>query len=322
MKEIVVSKNEAGKRLDGFLNSYLKEASQGFIYKMLRKKNITLNDRKADGKEKLSEGDSIKIFFSDETFEKFRGGANTRLKEQLPQISAGFGEFPVIYEDENIILADKPKGMLSQKASPGDISLNEWLIEYLLKKGDITAESLDTFRPSICNRLDRNTSGLVICGKTLVGSQVMNELIRDRRVRKFYRTVVKGKVAGELTIKGYLSKNVKTNKVFIEDKPLDESYSYIETRYRQITYYPDDNATLLEVELITGKPHQIRAHLSSTGHPVIGDIKYGGPGIKGLNSQLLHSYRLVFPKDMEKPFENIAGREFTAPCPAEFNLFR
>ncbi len=190
MKEVVVSKNEAGKWLDGFLNSYLKEASTGFIYKMLRKKNITLNDKKADGKEKLSEGDSIKIFFSDETFEKFRGGGRQSLQQDMKKISQQFGEFPLIYEDENIILADKPKGMLSQKAEAGDISLNEWLIEYLLNKGEISVESLDTFTPSICNRLDRNTSGLVICGKTLIGLQEMNELIRERRLRKVNRTVV------------------------------------------------------------------------------------------------------------------------------------
>ncbi len=138
MKEIIVSDNEAGKRLDGFLDTYLREASKGFIYKMLRKKNITLNDKKADGKEKLSKGDSIKIFFSDETLLKFRGDRDAALQRDIKSVADKYEELPVIYEDENIVLVNKPRGMLSQKASPQDLSLNEWLIEYLLKTGAVT----------------------------------------------------------------------------------------------------------------------------------------------------------------------------------------
>jgi 23S rRNA pseudouridine955/2504/2580 synthase len=210
--------------------------------------------------------------------------------------------------------------MLSQKAEAGDDSLNDWLIEYLLENGEITTKSLETYRPSICNRLDRNTSGLVVCGKTLAGSRKMNELIRDRSVRKFYRTIVVGRLSDKLTIKGYLFKNEKTNKVIISDKPEDDRYSYIETAYEPVKYNKDLDMTLLEVELITGKTHQIRAHLSSVGHAIIGDVKYGGPKFRGINSQLLHSYRLEFPEGMEGAFDRLSGRVFIADLPKEFKL--
>lgn len=321
MKEIIIGENEASKRLDSFLNFYLKEASSGFIYKMLRKKNITLNDKKADGKEKLKTGDVIKIFFSDETLEKFRGAQSNSINDDIGKITRKYGELPVIYEDDNIVLVNKPKGMLSQKAEAGDESLNDWLIEYLLKKGEVTTESLETYRPSICNRLDRNTSGLVVCGKTLTGLRKMNELIRDRSVRKFYRTIVTGKLTDRLSIRGYLFKNVKTNKVIISDKPEDDRFTYIETAYEPVKYYKDHDMTLLEVELITGKTHQIRAHLSSVGHAIIGDVKYGGPKFRGINSQLLHSYRLEFPKISDGQFDNLSGREFIADLPGEFRNF-
>ncbi|MCR5404844.1 MAG: RluA family pseudouridine synthase [Butyrivibrio sp.] len=341
MKEIVVGKNEEGKRFDSFLKSYLKEASSGFIYKMLRKKNITLNDKKSDGKDKLNAGDSIKIFFSDETLNKMRGSGsndifynpakvlpreeqNSNFHEHRATISNlddffNIDEFPVIYEDENIVLADKPVGMLTQKAAPCDFSLNDWLIHYLLKKGDVTSSSLETYRPSVCNRLDRNTSGLVICAKTLTGARKMNELIRDRSVSKYYRTIVGGKLTESMKLKGYLCKDEKKNIVTIrQDAKGASGFSYIETEYVPVNYIPQKNLTMLEVKLITGKPHQIRAHLSSIGHPVAGDIKYGGQRLKGINHQLLHSYRLIFPSDMEAPFNHLSGREFNAPLPKAF----
>lgn len=322
MKEITVGVNEEGKRLDSFLKSYLKEASGSFIYKMLRKKNITLNNKKADGKEKLSSGDSIKLFFSDETFEKFRGQKESSGFKNLRDALKTFGEFPVVFEDDNIVLVNKPWGVLSQRASQDDLSLNEWLIDYLYDKGELTKESLSTYRPSICNRLDRNTSGLIICAKTLIGARKMNEIIKDRSVEKYYRTIVTGRIKDGLSLIGFLKKDEKTNKVTIKDKdPKDDSYSYIETEYEPVEYIKDRDLTLLEVKLVTGKPHQIRAHLSSIGHPIIGDVKYGGKKIKGLNTQLLHSYRLVFPDNMGEPFTDIEGREFIAQLPDKFKEF-
>ncbi len=316
MREIVIGSNEADKRLDKFLNFYFNEASSGFIYKMLRKKNITLNGKKADGTEKLKINDVIKVFFSDETFEKLKGEAlknesDGKALDKLKNIS-------VIYEDDNIVLLNKPFGVLSQKAKADDISLNEWLIEYLLKKGVISKDSLSSYRPSICNRLDRNTSGLVICAKSLIGARTMNDLISKRNIDKYYRTVVFGYLSKPLSLKGYLSKDEKKNKVDIKMSDPGDGYSYIETDYEPIEYIKDRDLTVLEVKLVTGKPHQIRAHLSSIGHPIIGDVKYGGQKVGSLSHQLLHSYRVRFPDNLEKPFDILSGKEFTAPLPKEF----
>jgi 23S rRNA pseudouridine955/2504/2580 synthase len=323
MKEIIIGANEKNKRLDGFLKSYLKNASSGFIYKMLRKKNITLNGKKSDGTDKLCEGDIVRIFFTDETLSKFRGGSGSGT--DISSFTKAFneiGDLQIIYEDDNIVLVNKPAGVLSQKAKDGDISLNEWLIGYLLSKADVTAKSLETYKPSICNRLDRNTSGLVICAKSLDGARKMNELIKLRGVGKFYRTIVSGNLTDDIFLKGYLYKDEKKNKVtIVKEDPGDPDYSYIETNIRPIEYNESKDLTMLEVELITGKPHQIRAHLSSIGHPVIGDHKYGGRAAFGLKYQLLHSYRLSFPDNMEEPFESLSGKEFVADLPKEFKLF-
>ncbi len=325
MKEIVIGANEQGKRLDSFLKTYLKEASSSFIYKMLRKKNITLNDKKADGKEKLSTGDSVKIYFAEETLLKFIGeskGSSPGANSSYGKAMDSFGPLPVIYEDDNIVLVNKPAGILSQKASDNDLSLNEWLIDYLLEKGEVSEESLLTYRPSICNRLDRNTSGLVICAKSLAGARKMNSLIKERKVDKYYRTIVNGHLTQKVSLKGYLYKDEKSNKVTIKAQdPSDDRYSYIETEYEPVEYLKDSDMTLLEVKLITGKPHQIRAHLSSIGHPIIGDVKYGGARVKGLNYQLLHSYRVVFPGELEEPFDNIRGNEYIATLPKDFDKF-
>ena len=344
MKEIIIGANEADKRLDSFLKSYLKEASGGFIYKMLRKKNITLNGKKAEGTEKLKVGDSVKIFFADETLEKFRGTSGSKAGSDVSvsgNESGGkskwatggniadytkaydkLGDLEVVYEDENILLVDKPAGVLTQKASNSDVSLNEWLIGYLLETGVVTGESLETYRPSVCNRLDRNTSGLVICAKSLTGARKMTELIRTRSVDKYYRTIVCGRLSEKVSLKGYLYKDEARNRVEIKkDYPKDDRYSYIETEYEPVEYIPDQDLTMLEVKLVTGKPHQIRAHLSSIGHPIIGDTKYGGKKVSGLKYQLLHSYRLVFPEGLEEPFDVLSGKEFTAKLPDIFNKF-
>lgn len=316
MREIVIGPNEADKRLDRFLTFYFKEASSGFIYKMLRKKNITLNGKKADGTEKLKNSDVIKVFFSDETFEKLKGKNEAARKEGLALEK--LGNISVIYEDQNVVLVNKPFGVLSQKAKADDVSLNEWLIDYLLDKGDITAESLSSYRPSICNRLDRNTSGLVICAKSLQGARVMNELISLRNIDKYYRAVVCGHLTKAMSLKGYLSKDEKQNKVDIKTKDPGDGYSYIETEYEPLQYIKEKDLTLLEVKLVTGKPHQIRAHLASIGHPIIGDVKYGGKKVSSLNHQLLHSYRVRFPEGLDEPFDILAGKEFIAKLPKEF----
>ncbi|WP_243108289.1 RluA family pseudouridine synthase [Butyrivibrio sp. X503] len=323
MKEIIIGVNEEGKRLDGFLKSYLPNASKGFIYKMLRKKNITLNNKKADGLEKLQKNDSIKIFFSDDTMAKFRGkDSNTDFRNPSDIDLTQYGEIEIIFENEHVLFASKPSGLLSQKAEADDISINDWLIDYLLTKGQITGESLDTYKPSICNRLDRNTSGIVICAKSLIGARIMNSMLSDRSLDKFYIAVVSGKLTDSSLLKGYLRKDADLNKVeILKDDPKDTNYSYIETYFTPVKYNPESDTTVLLVKLITGKPHQIRAHLSKTGHPIIGDTKYGGRREKGINNQLLHSYKISFPKEMPVELSDLAGKEYIAPLPVEFSRY-
>lgn len=308
MKLLLVSTNEAGQRLDKLLAKYLNEAPKGFIYKMLRKKNITLNGKKASGNELLSLGDEVRLFFSDETLNKFHTSTYRKASKKLD----------IIYEDEHIVLINKPAGMLSQRAEGKEESLVEYLITYLIESGSMTEEQLSSFHPSVCNRLDRNTSGIVIAGKSLAGLQEMSRLLGERSLHKYYRCIVAGRMKGGCRLKGYLKKDHDSNQVKILEEPEEDALP-IETEYRVLGY--GEGNTLLEVLLITGRSHQIRAHLASIGHPIIGDPKYGKQGTNERYSrayqvrhQLLHAYRLEFPK-MEEPFAYLSGKVFTAPVP-------
>ncbi len=316
MKEFSIHENEAGQRLDKYLKKLLKEANASFIYKMLRKKNIVLNGKKADGTEKLNTGDEVTLFLSDETFEKFHGAE--RNQKQLDAYSSiPIKKLEIVYEDEDIVIINKPVGMLSQKAKPEDVSANEHIIAYLIRNNKLTAEDLNTFKPSICNRLDRNTSGILIAGKTLKGLQEMSEVLKERSVKKYYRCIVHGVLHEKTYLKGYLSKDEKINKVTIyKTKPTDKNLVClpIETEYRPIASV--NGFTELEVHLITGRSHQIRAHLASIGHPIVGDFKYGAPQGKEsilkelkIKSQMLHAYRICFPD----------GREVIAPTPKQYD---
>ncbi|MGN1166760.1 MAG: pseudouridine synthase [Lachnospiraceae bacterium] len=329
MRELNIHGNEAGQRLDKYLKKYFKEAPGSFIYKMLRKKNIVLNGKKADGSEKLSVGDKVKLFLSDETIEKFSGGQNVKVNRNSDLMKKGRKiHIPVIYEDSQVLFLNKPSGMLSQKAVPSDFSLNEYVISYLLEKEEITEEELCTFRPSICNRLDRNTSGIIAAGKTLAGLQELSELFRYRNLKKYYLCIVKGRIKEPAYINGYLKRDLNAHKVTVmteeelkkaEDK---EQFLPIETEYIPLAY--SDKMTLLKVHLITGRTHQIRAHLASQGHPVAGDYKYGDrifnePFKKQyrIEDQLLHAYELKMP-ELAGTLKEISGKTFTAEVPPVF----
>ncbi len=316
MQELHVTANEAGQRLDKLLAKFLNQAPKSFLYKMMRKKNIVLNGKKCTGNEKLKQGDSIKLFFSDETIEKFSAGTYvTPKKEKINML-------PIIYEDEQVLLMNKPVGVLSQKAKDSDVSAVEILINYLIETNQLSKEQFKTFHPSICNRLDRNTSGILVAGKTLPALQEMNRFFKERTIAKYYRCLVKGRVIkNEDYIKGYLVKDQKTNKVSITKKKTEEGVP-IETEYCVIQ--SNDEVSLLEVHLITGKTHQIRAHLASIGHPIIGDYKYGDKQINemyrqeyGLKSQLLHAYRLEMPSS-DGSLAYLNDKKFVAELPDKF----
>lgn len=392
MYQVRITEKDAGQRLDRYLHRILPRAESGFIYKMLRKKNIKLNDKKADGGERIAAGDSVTIYFSDETLEKFMGSrirafldraahreessrrsesvgkvqgsaelervAGNRKSETISRedyISAcdNIQNVRILYENDHILLVDKPAGVLSQKAEPADVSLNEWLIGYLLQNNTLTEEELAVYKPSVCNRLDRNTSGIVLCSKTLRGARLLGGLLKNRRIQKYYRLYVKGIISEGQSIEGYLIKDENLNKVFIESVARDDSDDYtkqtgevqaehhkpyrerremrsleeIKSSYIKTVYKPiqaEQDKTLLEVELITGKTHQIRAHLASIGHPLLGDYKYGDRTWNDeyrkkyrVKSQLLHAYRVVFPQ-LEEPFEDLSGRTFIAELPDIF----
>ncbi len=317
MKEINVSKNEAGQRFDKLLNKVLSEATTSFIYKMLRKKNIVLNDKKASGNEKLKEGDNIKIYLSDETFEKFSNSGNKGYEEALKDLD--FKALNIIYEDENILLADKPAGVLSQKAKPEDVSINEQILAYLIHKGELNDETMKSFKPGICNRLDRNTSGIVIFGKSLVALQETAKLLKDRNLDKYYICLVKGEIKEGALIKGFLKKN-DDNIVTIDHK--DNGGDPIETAYEPLE--SNGAYTLLKIKLITGKTHQIRAHLASIYHPLVGDTKYGDKETNtifkkkyALKHQLLHAYELKFP-NLKGELAYLSGKKYICPLPDYF----
>lgn len=311
MQEIHITENEAGQRFDKLLGKYLNEAPKSFLYKMLRKKNITLNGRKATGNEKLAVGDTVKLFLADDTIAKF---SDVKIKQTKVALD-------ILYEDKHILLINKPAGMLSQKAASDDESVVEHLISYLLQSGQISPGELRSFKPSVCNRLDRNTSGIIVAGKSLTGLQSMGEMLKERSVKKYYRCLVCGRIAEKQYIKGYLVKNESTNTVTVSKTVVPDSQA-IETEYEPV--FTDGEVTLLEVHLITGRTHQIRAHLASVAHPIVGDYKYGIKRVNdaykdrfGLQSQLLHAYRIEMPV-ITNELKQLSGKVITAPLPKQF----
>ena len=320
MKLLVIEGHEAGQRLDKYLGRYLAQAPKSFLYKMMRKKNITLNGKKCEGSEKLAVGDEIKLFFSDETLEKFAGKG---MEDEIPTLRKEW----IVYEDQNVLLLNKPVGMLSQKAEKTDVSAVEHVLAYLRDKGELTEESYRRFHPSVCNRLDRNTSGLLIVGKSMAGLQGMSAVLKDRSLHKDYLCVVKGRIAEGCHIKGYLFKDEVKNVVQIHNEEVTGSLP-IETWYTPLQYGnlegTDQSVTLLKVRLVTGRSHQIRAHLASIGHPILGDYKYGDRKTNdickkkyGFNYQLLHAWKLTLPQ-MEGELSYLSGKEFTAKMPELF----
>lgn len=313
MREIIISENEANQRFDKFLAKYMNQAPKSFFYKMMRKKNITLNGKKVTGSEKLSIGDSVKLFLAEETIEKFIGETKIDVVKD--------NNLDIVYEDNYVLIVNKPVGMLSQKAEKNDISVVELIIDYLLKSGQLQNEELRTFKPGVCNRLDRNTSGLVTAGKSLAALQELSLAFKERTMKKYYRCLVKGEVKEAAYINGYLIKDEKKNQVIITDKPIPLA-SRIETEYNPII--SRNGYTLLEVHLITGKTHQIRAHLASVGHPIIGDYKYGDRRTNDrfkdkyqLKSQILHAYRLEFP-ETNGDLSGLSGKTVYAKLPDLF----
>ena len=339
MQEIKIESSSEGQRLNKFLGRYLDNAPQSFLYKMLRKKNIKYNNGKADGSEILKAGDRIQIYMSDDAICNFRkdgmiplmstsdhkfenidsNDGNTARELSSPKQNP-LKQIPILYENEDVLILNKPSGILSQKAVASDYSLNEQIVEYYKWKGG----SLSLFTPSVCNRLDRNTSGIILAGMSLKGTQMLSRVLKARTTDKYYLTIVCGTVAQATTIKGFLCKKKNHNQVVIfrtKEEALANGYqeaAFIETQYQPLAHGKSgkEDFTLLKVKLVTGKTHQIRAHLKSVGHPIIGDGKYGLKSVNayiksafGIRHQLLHAFYIRFPEDIDSV---LAGKSFTA----------
>lgn len=363
MREIQILANDAGQRLNKYLMKYLDAAPSSFVYKMLRKKNITLNGKKAAGDEILADNDIVTLFLSEETIGKFKKqtgstGAGfdkksrpentkyddmsgTAIFNHVARKKQNYSNLNILYKTSDILAVHKDAGVLSQKAKADDYSINEMIADYCQKEGLVPSDS--TFKPSVCNRLDRNTSGIILAGISLKGSQYLSRILRTREVEKYYFAVVKGLLDQETEQKAYIKKDSDKNMseivsadVFEKNAAVKndavikgktqkshlrkEEYDYIETYFTPLS--SNGTYTLLKIHLITGKSHQIRAGLRALGHPVIGDVKYGDASVNayfrnkyGLKSQLLHAGQVILPDKtviddpLPKLFQDICGGE-------------
>lgn len=305
MKEFTINKNDSGQRLDKYITKSVPLLPKSLMYKYIRSKRIKVNGKRSDISYKLNENDIVSMYINDEFFEK--------AKPKYDFLSAG-KNINIVYEDENIILVDKPTGILSH---PDEDNYTDTAItrikRYLYEKGDYKPDEEASFAPALVNRIDRNTSGIIIAAKNSESLRILNEKLKNRELHKLYLCVVIGKLKNkEGLVEGYLEKNEKQNKVYISDKATDKS-KHISTKYKVLGY--KNGLSLLEVELLTGRTHQIRATFSHLGTPLLGDGKYGtnaqNKQFGGYKKQFLYSYKLAFDfKDDAGILNYLNGKEF------------
>lgn len=288
MKEFTIKKNDAGQRLDKYLTKSFPLLPQSLMYKYIRSKRIKVNGKRGEISYKLQENDVISLYINDEFF-----GSK---EPKYDFLSAG-KSLKIVYEDENILLCDKPQGLLSH---PNECEYNDTAISrikrYLYEKKEYLPDSEMSFTPALVNRIDRNTSGIIIAAKNAEALRILNEKLKQRELHKLYLCVVIGTPKQkEGILKDYLQKNEKQNKVYVSSQKTNDSKE-IATKYKVLS--SKNGLSLVEIELLTGRTHQIRAHMSSLGHPLLGDGKYGtneqNKKFGGYKKQFLYSYKLVF----------------------------
>lgn len=316
MKTLTVGPNDAGQRLDRFLTKSLPNLPQALLYKYIRLKRIKRNGKRAQISDRLQSGDTLELYINDEFFEKPR--------PQYDFMHAA-KTLDILYEDDNLLLLNKKVGLLSH---PDETEYGDTLItrvkRYLYEKGEYDPENEQSFTPSLVNRIDRNTCGIVMAAKNAEALRILNEIVRTRQLHKLYLCVVHGKPPKpEDTLEGYLRKDEAKNKVFISQSPSPDARE-IRTRYRVLESFR--GLSLLEVELLTGRTHQIRAHLASIGCPLLGDGKYGTNAHNkpyGYKKQFLCSYKLTFDFTQDAGvLQYLDKQTFTLPDVWFENAFR
>lgn len=311
---IEIGTNEAGQRLDKFLRKLLKDVPLSAIFKALRKGDIRVNGKKEKEKYSLQEGDTVEIRYIQSKKEK---------NEKFQMVDPS--SLMITYEDENMVLVEKWPGVLvhSDKKN-GEPTLTDYVLSYLHKKGDYLPEQEVTFTPAPCNRLDRNTSGIVFYGKNFESLKLLNELIRERKVKKYYVALVKGRIKDKV-YEAYIAKDDENNisNVF-ETKRADTKKISMEVK----TLQSNGAFSLVEIELITGRSHQLRAHLAHLGHPIIGDPKYGDKKMNsffdnkfGLNYQFLYAYKVIF-KEVPEKFSYLKNKTIAETLPPMFKKIK
>lgn len=286
MQELIINKNDAGQRIDKFLTKKYKNLPYSLMYKLIRKKDITVNKKRVKENQILAEGDLLRIFAPDDV-----------LAEGVPKKLAVKGEVSIAYEDENILIADKESGLLvhSDSNEDGD-TLIDRITAYLIEKGEYSPDTENSFAPALCNRIDRNTEGLVIAAKNASALREMNEIIKERKIEKIYLAAIHGiPTPKESEIKVTLEKNQKDNIVKVNTRSRNAKIAI--TRYKTIAVSRNREFSLVEIELITGRTHQIRASFAHIGHPLLGDGKYAVNKKDreiGYKSQALCAYSVKF----------------------------
>ena len=305
MKEFYINKNDAGQRLDKYITKSFPLLPQSLMYKYIRSKRIKVNNKRSEISYRLKENDLVSLYINDEFFEES--------KPKYDFLNAG-KSVKLVYEDENIILIDKPAGLLSH---PDEDNYTDTAItrikRYLYEKGEYVPDSEMSFAPALVNRIDRNTCGIIIAAKNAEALRILNEKLKNRELHKLYLCIVMGKLKNPSgLIEGFLEKNEKQNKVYISNTSTDKSKA-IATKYNVLGY--KNGLSLVEVELLTGRTHQIRASFSHLGVPLLGDGKYGtnaqNKQFGGYKKQFLYSYKLAFDFKSDAGILNyLNGRTF------------
>lgn len=303
MKEFIINSNDANQRLDKFIPKSVPRLPQSMMYKAIRNKRIKINGKRAEISTRLQTGDIVQMYINDEFFDTT---VETEFMAAPPVLD-------IVYEDENIILIDKKNGLVVHEDNENTVdTLINRLKHYLYDKGEYNPEEENSFAPSLCNRLDRNTGGIVIAAKNAESLRILNQKIKDRELEKYYLCVTVGVPPKKKdTITAYLEKNSDDNTVKVTDRKTDKNKTII-TTYKVLK--TKGNLALLEIKLDTGRTHQIRAHMAYIGCPLLGDGKYGINRVNKeykIKTQALYSYKLKFTFETDSGcLEYLNGKEY------------